>query len=524
MSDSDNATNVLGISIPNFKEKYIERKTVTFYEVNITDRITKTDWSLEKRYSDFKTLHDTLSTIIPNLPSIPGVTLFKVTSLEALTKRRLELERFLRICVQRKDILATSPLQDFLLLETKAPEIIGNSETKNFAYEKIPLGVRDFIVVPHKEIMLMCCSDMNIISRADSMLTNFTFPWEKKSNSHIPLGAAFCYQVKKNEGANDYIVHKIWAKSFPMQTGVISWEDTTEVFSVGLDDGKIYAFRAKEGTHYLEFDMLLELQLHKDRVMGLGFDNDSNYMYSCSTDRTFYVTDLNSSPPNPTLIKTSRSGFTNLNFDKKNNRVFLTNESGELSVFLTASFPPVEALNLQITSYSSIRALDISEKNHYIFTGSVNGKINILNLSDPGKEKFISEMTSFGASMKIRICRYNYKSHELITGDEDGRVTVWSLKTGQPVHVWEAHPKSPITQMVFDVDNLLLWTGAKDKAFRVWSLPEKWDSKAVEHFETNEVKNINENLAILKMQHTLRKEEDEGSDSSDDDLNGWDFR
>ena len=197
MSDSDNATNVLGISIPNFKEKYIERKTVTFYEVNITDRITKTDWSLEKRYSDFKTLHDTLSTIIPNLPSIPGVTLFKVTSLEALTKRRLELERFLRICVQRKDILATSPLQDFLLLETKAPEIIGNSETKNFAYEKIPLGVRDFIVVPHKEIMLMCCSDMNIISRADSMLTNFTFPWEKKSNSHIPLGAAFCYQVKK---------------------------------------------------------------------------------------------------------------------------------------------------------------------------------------------------------------------------------------------------------------------------------------------------------------------------------------
>ena len=172
MSDSDNATNVLGISIPNFKEKYIERKTVTFYEVNITDRITKTDWSLEKRYSDFKTLHDTLSTIIPNLPSIPGVTLFKVTSLEALTKRRLELERFLRICVQRKDILATSPLQDFLLLETKAPEIIGNSETKNFAYEKIPLGVRDFIVVPHKEIMLMCCSDMNIISSDNNGYVN----------------------------------------------------------------------------------------------------------------------------------------------------------------------------------------------------------------------------------------------------------------------------------------------------------------------------------------------------------------
>ena len=351
MTDQDNETAVIGVTMPTFKEKYIDKKTVTFYEINLTYRINKIDWTLEKRYSDFKTLHDSLDKLIPNLPSIPGTTLFKVKSVDALTKRRLELQKFLRQCIQRKDILASKPLQDFLLIQEKAPEVIGKTASLNFQYEKIPLGVRDFIFVPHKEIMLMCCSDMNIISRADSMLTNFTFPWEKKTDSHIPLGAAFCYQCKPNQGKNDYTVHKIWAKSFPIQTGVISWEDRTEVFSVGLDDGKIYAFKAKEGTHYLEFEQLLELQAHKDRVMGLGFDNDSNYMYSCSTDRTFYVTEVQTTPPNSTLVKMSRSGYTNLNFDKKNDRVFLTNESGELSVFLTNTFPPTEAINLQITSY-----------------------------------------------------------------------------------------------------------------------------------------------------------------------------
>ena len=299
-------------------------------------------------------------------------------------------------------------------MDKHSPEVAYNAPTKVYEYSELPLGVRDFYYYKEKNIFFVVCCDMNIASRVDAYITNVNLPWEKKTDSHIPLGAAFCYQCKPNQGKNDYTVHKIWAKSFPIQTGVISWEDRTEVFSVGLDDGKIYAFKAKEGTHYLEFEQLLELQAHKDRVMGLGFDNDSNYMYSCSTDRTFYVTEVQTTPPNSTLVKMSRSGYTNLNFDKKNDRVFLTNESGELSVFLTNTFPPTEAINLQITSYSSIRALDISEKSHYIFTGSVNGKINILNLSYPGKEKLISEMTSFGASMKIRICRYNSKTHENI--------------------------------------------------------------------------------------------------------------
>lgn len=522
MAEPDNVTAVLGISMPSFTEKYIDKKTVTFFHIDVQSRISKKEWGLDKRYSEFKKLHDILSPLIPNLPAIPPTTFFKVSSYEALTKRRLDLERFLRFCVERKDVLHQKEFRAFLDIDKEAPEIIGNEVALNFEYTNVPLGVRDFLFVPHKEILLMCCSDMNIISRADSMITNFSFPWEKKTDSHIPLGAAFIYQCKPND--SKYIVHKIWAKSFPIQTGVLSWEDEEEVFSVGLDNGRIYCFKAKPNTHYLDMEMILELPLHKDRVMGLGYDKDNKVIYSCSTDKTFYLTDLKQNPPSPILLKLSRAGYTNLKFDKKNERIFLTNGIGELTVFLTTTSPPTEVLNLQSSSLSSIRALHIDDINHYLFTGSVNGKINIFNLGLPGKERFISEMTSFGASMKIRICRYNAKNHELITGDEDGRVTIWSLKTGQPVQVFEAHPKSAITQMDYDEENRLLWTGGKDKAFRVWKLPEKWISAEFEDFETNEVKNITSNLATLKIQKTLQKERDNESDSSDDDLNGWCYR
>ena len=66
-------------------------------------------------------------------------------------------------------------------MEKNAPEVVANDVTNKYDYKKLPLGARSFIVVPHREIMCVCCSDMNIISRADSMLSNFSFPWEKKN-------------------------------------------------------------------------------------------------------------------------------------------------------------------------------------------------------------------------------------------------------------------------------------------------------------------------------------------------------
>jgi len=33
----------------------------------------------------------------------------------------------------------------------------------------------------------------------------------------------------------------------------------------------------------------------------------------------------------------------------------------------------------------------------------------------------------------MRIIRYNFASHEIITGDEDGKISVWSLKGGEPL-------------------------------------------------------------------------------------------
>ena len=517
-----NLTAILGVTVQSFSEKYTEGKTATFYLVELVSHITQKTWTIEKRYSEFKAMHDKLKKIFPRIPSIPGKTLTKVTSEQALNKRKELLQIFLRDCVQRRDILQNLDFQKFLELEKYSPEIVGNNVTQIYDYQKCPLGIRDFIIVPHREIMLVCCSNMNIISRTNIAITNLTFGVNKSEDNQIPMGAAFIYQCKPDV-KEIYIIHKIWAKPFPVQTGVIYWDDKNEIYCIGLDDGRVFAYKGDSKTNYIEMNQICELCFHTDRVMGIALDPNTLKLYSCSTDKTFYATDIKNKCIDNILINTSLSGYTNMKLDIINNRIFLTNETGELSVYSLKTYPPTLVRNLQTSSLSSIRAFHIDYKNNYIFTGNVGGKICIMNLVKENKEKLISEISNFGVgNQKIRVCTNDPINYELITGDENGRVTIWNLKTGKPIYLWVAH-KSAITQIWYQYDKHILWTGGKDLRIKMWQLPEKWISEEVDTFESTEVNNITAKIATEKIEKMFNKKEGE-EDSDDDDLNGWCFR
>ena len=516
-----NLTAILGITVQSYSEKYIDGKTATFYLVELISHLTQKTWTMEKRYSEFYAIHDKLKKIFPRIPSIPGKTLTKITSEQALNKRKEMLQIFLRECIQRRDILQNEDFQKFLELQKYSPEIVGNNVTQIYDYKKCPLGVRSFIILPHREIMLVCCSNMDIISRANIALTNLAFSFNK-GEEKIPLGAAFIYQCKPDP-KEIYIIHKIWGKPFPIQTGVIHWDDKNEIYCIGLDDGSVFAYKGDSKTHYLKMKEICQLNFHTDRVMGIGIDSTNLKLYSCSTDKTFYVTDLSKQCVENILINTSNSGYTNMEIDVDNRRLFLTNESGELSIYLIKAYPPALAALLQTSSYSSIRAFHIDIANKYIFTGNVSGKICIMNLPEQGKEKLISEISNFGVgNQKIRVCTNDPINYELITGDENGRVTIWNLKTGKPIFLWIAHPNSAITQIWYQYDKHILWTGGKDLRIKMWQLPEKWVSEEVNVFDATEVNNISSKIATEKIEKINKKEEEQ--EDSDDDLNGWCFR
>jgi hypothetical protein len=480
--DMNVINSTLTISIPTFSEKNIDKKNVTYYNIEVYNNYSKQKWGLEKRYNEFSDLRERLAKLLPNVPQLPGKTMFKVTSYEGLNKRKQQLDQFLKECVLRKDIMTSEAFKEFVEMDSHSPELTANGPEKISEFSDLPLGVRDFIYLKYENIMFVACCDMNIASRLDAYLTNVNLPWEKKTDAHISVGAVYAFKVS-TDSTGAYYFDKLWAKSFPKQTGVISWENESMTLAVGLDDGKIFFYKVGSESNFLQFDELCELKPHNSRVMGITFDSRSGYIYSCSSDKRFVVSEINYQE-SVTEVTVGSHGFTNMVCDKKNERLFLTNEVGVLFVYSISTFPPTLLTSVQTSSKSSIRGLYIDYKKFYIFTSTLAGRISVLDLGLPGKERFIKEITGFGGNQKIRVLRYYANANELITGDDDGKITIWSLKKGQPICniflinltiflflinflvAFEAH-KGAITQLYFEEESRMLITGGKDRNIRV---------------------------------------------------------
>ena len=514
-------TSTIMIDISDFKEKYRGGKLVTFYTVNVYDNYSRKKWTLSKRYSEFEFLHKNLSKLISNVPTIPGKTLFKMKSSDALTNRKNHLESFLYECVNRKDIMASEYLKDFLELDRHSPNLTFNSPEKKYEVTKIPLGIRDFFYFQEENMMFIACSDMNIVSRVDSYITNVNLPWEKSNGEHMTVGAVFAFKVNFGVSKTKDIFDKRWAKSFPVQTGVINFSIEKSILMLGLDNGKFLLYQTGIESKYSYYELLFEGKPHTDRVMGVEIEPKKNVAYTCSTDKKFIMTYL-CEIKRLVEIESGPAGFTGLYFDKVNDRIFLTNEIGQVYIYLTNQDIPVKVKIVQTNSKNVLRGLEVSLRKYYIFTSSMKGDISVLDLGTSGREKFVEEISYFGADLQLRIIRYNEENSELLTGDQSGKVTVWSLKNGKSIYTWKAH-EGAITQMYYDTAHKILITGSKDKKIIFWKLPEKWVNEDIERFEKEEIKNLNDTMAMLKFQKNLEKKDDNSS-SEENSLDGWDIR
>ena len=361
---------------------------------------------------------------------------------------------------------------------------------------------------------------MKIASRLDAYVTNVNLPWEKKTDAHISVGSVFAFKVIEDKKGVTHLYEKLWAKSFPEQTGVVNFDKNELVLQVGLDSGTIIFYKTSQESKYLVYDELCRIKPHTSRVMGLAYDSKPGYIYSCGSDKKFMLSEINYLS-NITEIAQSNAGYTNLEFDKPNERIFLTNEAGILSIFMTNTFPPTLVNVIQTHSVHCIRGLDIDYSKQYIFTGTNKGDISILDLGLPGKEKLIKEISYFGGNLEIRIIRFNANDREIYTGDQKGKITVWSLKSGQSIYAWQAHSDA-ITQMKYFPHKRQLLSMAKDKKIIYWQLPDNWVKDSLKKFQDESVRQINDTRAIERLQRTQKKEGDD--DSSDDSLDGWDIR
>lgn len=88
--------------------------------------------------------------------------------------------------------------------------------------------------------------------------------------------------------------------------------------------------------------------------MGLALDPKTGYIYSCGSDKKFVYSEINFQESISGKfwylyleITTGTHGFTNLVYDKKNERIFLTNEIGIFYAYSTTTVIKLNKLSLE---------------------------------------------------------------------------------------------------------------------------------------------------------------------------------
>ena len=517
-------TSALSIQIIEYTEKHIDNSPVIFYRIKVTDHFSNNNWIIEKRYNDFVSLQKKLIQNYQDVPKLPGKTFFRVSEFADIKKRKDGLQKFLRTCIERKDILANEDFKIFLELPKNSPELCGNSPDLLGSFT-LPQGVRDIVYLPNESIILLCTAEMSVIERAETTMKNTIINPDEITN---PLGHAYIYSLEDNKG--DFIFREIWRRKFKPRTRCLVYDKDENYMLIGRADGVISIFTLDKRSKYKKVDLIIELKPHINSVNGIWYDFIQKKLFTLSSDKRFLASDIKSNS-NITEISKSNFGYTCLKVDTKYNRFFTANEGGVIDIYSYKKFPPMKLSSTGITGNSHIRDIYINPTQLYIYACDSKGKISVIDFSGlNNNSSYCPEISQFGGKISLRQIIYDENKKELITGDESGKIIAWGLKTGQPIFSFSgAEGNSAITKLLYDKDIRLLIAGCKNNMVKFWKLPDNRVNVEVQKFEDEELKKINNEIARrrIKAQQEIEDgiENDFDSDlSQEDDLNGWNYR
>eukprot|EP00349_Pseudokeronopsis_sp_Brazil_P009175 CAMPEP_0202961928 /NCGR_PEP_ID=MMETSP1396-20130829/6027_1 /ASSEMBLY_ACC=CAM_ASM_000872 /TAXON_ID= /ORGANISM="Pseudokeronopsis sp., Strain Brazil" /LENGTH=316 /DNA_ID=CAMNT_0049682157 /DNA_START=155 /DNA_END=1105 /DNA_ORIENTATION=- len=312
-----------------------------------------------------------------------------------LNTRREQLHLYLQDLVNRQDMRTDTYFRSFLELDTQIPESVTYQPVKVAEMNDLNLGGRDFYYDRELHLMFVAMSDMNITSRIDAYLTNFSLPWEKKTanDNYVSVGALSTYKVIVDKDDNWEFL-RMWTVSFPSQTNVLEWCREQETLFVGLDSGKVHIYKVPSKVNYMTYDEQEGIKVHGKRVMGLYYNSSINMLYSIGEDGRFKITDINLKS---TVYEVSpgKSGLKYMVYEQQRGIFILADADGFIYLYNALTNPPELLASIQSQSRSCIRGLTLSDGGYYLFAGASDGSMSVFEMGKPGKERFIKQLAHY---------------------------------------------------------------------------------------------------------------------------------
>jgi len=281
--------NRLKVSIP----KYKKLDGTVYYQIELESNPDgDTSWKVERRFNEFYSLNTELSKHFGSLPSIPGKTLFPLTSHDVLTMRREALQKYLKALVKRRDVYSNREFNSFLELDQNLQEVQIDSLKMISVARHAMFGFRDVVLLSNGSFFA-AAGEMDVSLRIDSFipasLNSILKQGDKAKTSSKPTGKAFgSAEYWKRSLDNTFIPYSCsWKATVGSQAICCSYSKNLNLFSVGLDNGSLLIYSLNSGDQ--EFEEIFAERIHKKRIMSIYLRKNTEDLVSISEDRNLSV-------------------------------------------------------------------------------------------------------------------------------------------------------------------------------------------------------------------------------------------
>lgn len=272
-----NIINNVQKSIPNKKD------TKTYYRINISikDQGNDVSWEIDKSYEEFETLYTQIKNNHPlTVPKFPSKGLITIKSTTQIVKRQENLNKFLKECLEKNDII-----EDFSFI--KFIDIINHSKTfikkVSFVDKFVSLSYRiSGLLLLKKDLFFAILNnpDRHLNKKELKELGNIN---TVNSNLVAAPGKLLAFGLVKSwlkrfnsiDVVFNYVVNVVYISGVNIYAGMESGH--TSIIKMIFEDN--------------EPNMLVkEFKTHNSKIIGIG-SNDIDAMYTVSS-KTIKITAL----------------------------------------------------------------------------------------------------------------------------------------------------------------------------------------------------------------------------------------
>ncbi|KAL4468934.1 hypothetical protein ABPG72_009754 [Tetrahymena utriculariae] len=437
-------------------------------EMELKDRRVK--WRIEKRFSDFETLHLDLSKTTIELPYLPPKSLFKLQQ-QDLQKRKSDLQKYLKSLVVRPDILQNEIFQEFLELNKYGTVPKQVSYRQLGSVSGFSMKVRDIHYEESQGIIFVLIGDNDLKTKVGGFLSSL-LGTNKKGD---PCGRLICLRAK-NQYTFDF--NKLWHIDFYSHPQCMHFDPKLTMVAVGLYNGDIEIFRVKVEKNYQSYEDYCIIKRHTSAITAVHLDFQAATVYSISKDKAFLVTNIANNDSHYRIDeKILTHPLTALCVDSVNERVFIGDSIGSIYVYPTVE--PIQIITSVFLEYENqINAIHITKQKNYILFGHATGLIRVFELKKKGSDRVLNPISAITGPDNLHSLSFSLKDKEIYCNCSHSLLIIDSAHN-LPIISINAH-KDLITKIQYVEERNIFITASKDFTVKFWKLRGSKDDKESE--------------------------------------------